>query len=89
MPINNNELLYTFQGLTSDGKYYVSVQLPITTPLLDTISAPNFNDPAFNGDQYNIYLQNITKTLNSLDSPFFSPTLETFDQLVMSIMIGQ
>ncbi len=87
--INNHELLYTFQGLTSDGKYYVSVQLPITTPLLDTMSAPNFNDPAFTGDQYGVYLQGVTKTLNSLDSPIFSPTLETFDQLVMSIVIGQ
>lgn len=29
MPINNQELIYTFQGLTSDGNYYVSAMLPV------------------------------------------------------------
>lgn len=85
--VNNNELLYTFQGLTSDGKYYIAVQLPILTPLLDTMTAPNFNDPAFTGDQYAIYLDGVAKTLNSLAPAFFSPTLEVFDQFVMSIVV--
>ena len=88
MPITNNELLYTFQGLTSDGKYYVAVQLPIITPLLDTMTTPNFTDPSFSGDQYTTYLEGVTKTLNSLAPAFFSPTLEVFDQLVLSIVVG-
>ena len=29
LPVNNNELIYTFQGLTSDGKYYVAAMLPV------------------------------------------------------------
>ena len=33
-PINNSELIYTFQGLTSDGKYYIAAVLPVTHPEL-------------------------------------------------------
>jgi len=29
-PINNIEFFYTFQGLTSDGKYWISAILPIS-----------------------------------------------------------
>lgn len=89
MPVTNNELFYTYQGLTRDGKYYVAVQLPIITPLLDTMTQPNFNDPSFNGDQYTVYVDGVAKTLNSLAPAFFSPTLEVFDQFVTSIVIGQ
>lgn len=85
--INNNELFYTFQGLTSDGKYYVAANLPIGTPLIDTMTAPNITDPNFSGDQYATYLDGVAKTLNSLAPAFFSPTLEMYDQLILSIVI--
>jgi hypothetical protein len=32
VPINNNELIYTYQGLTSDRRYYVAAVLPVTHP---------------------------------------------------------
>ena len=31
-PVNNHDLIYTFQGLTSDGKYYIAAVLPVTHP---------------------------------------------------------
>lgn len=34
LPINNNELVYTFQGLTADGKYYIAAVFPVTHPEL-------------------------------------------------------
>ena len=33
-PINNHDLFYTYQGLTNDGKYWVSAILPINNPIL-------------------------------------------------------
>ncbi len=41
-PINNQDLLYTYQGLTSDGKYYISAVFPIAHPGLpeDWIADP-------------------------------------------------
>ena len=33
-PVNNHELIYHFQGFTSDGEYYIIAILPITAPVL-------------------------------------------------------
>ena len=33
-PVNNNDMFYHFQGLTSDGKKYIVAILPVTSPLL-------------------------------------------------------
>ena len=87
--INNNELFYTFQGITDDGRYYVAANLPITTPLVDTMTAPNFGDPAFTPEQYTTYLDGVAKTLSSLAAPFYAPSLDVYDQLIFSIVIGQ
>ena len=43
-PITNHEMFFSFQGLTTDGKYWVSIILPISHPSLldngdDTSSA--------------------------------------------------
>ena len=34
LPVNNNELFYTFQGLTADGRNYVSIIFPASHPSL-------------------------------------------------------
>jgi hypothetical protein len=88
IPINNNELFYTFQGLTSDGKYYLSVQLPITAAILDTMVAPDMNSPNFTPDQWETYLDGVTTTLNSMSSVFFSPTIDTLDEFVHTITLS-
>lgn len=38
VPISNEYLLYSFQGITNDGKYYVSVIAPIRVPFLVDMS---------------------------------------------------
>ena len=32
VPVNNHDLFYTYQGLTNDGQYWISVILPINHP---------------------------------------------------------
>ena len=44
-PINNRELFYQFQGLTSDGKYYLIAILPVTAPVLPEDEKPEFIPP--------------------------------------------
>ena len=39
-PIRNQELIYTYQGLTQDGKYYVAAVLPVTLLSLPTQEKP-------------------------------------------------
>lgn len=46
VPVNNYELIYTFQGLTEDGKYYVAAILPMTHPSLPADGMVTGNEPA-------------------------------------------
>jgi len=95
LPINNTEIFYTFQGLTSDGDYYVSVTMPINLPFLPADNTvPSTTPPdgvPFELDiaKYPEYLFAITDRLNHIDNPF-NPALETLDTLVQSLLaVGQ
>jgi hypothetical protein len=88
-PINNHDLFYTYQGLTSDGKYWVSAILPINNPILP---ANGDNPPGgMSWDEftanYGPYLTDITNQLNSQTSDNYTPTLSALDALVASITI--
>lgn len=96
-PANNHELFYQYQGLTSDGAYYIVAILPIRMPALaDTgepnavlpsggIPYPNMNDatPDFSG-----YYAAVTALLNETTSEIFTPNLSQLDQLIQSIEIA-
>jgi hypothetical protein len=96
LPINNSEVFYTFQGLTNDGKYYVSAVLPINSPLLvadatqDAVT-PNGGVPfEWNSDTFEFvegYLDSITQVLNTADPNSFNPTLPLLDQMIQSITV--
>ncbi len=80
-PVNNNDLFYTYQGLTSDGKYWVSAILPINNPIL----LANANNPP-SGD-YGAYITGMVNQLNSQTSDSYTPTVAALDALVASITI--
>jgi hypothetical protein len=88
-PINNHDLFYTYQGLTSDGKYWVSAILPINNPILPA----NGDDPpgSMSWDEFNNnygpYLTDISNQLNSQNSDSYTPNLAMLDALVASITI--
>ncbi|HEY5269147.1 MAG TPA: hypothetical protein VII97_02340 [Anaerolineales bacterium] len=88
-PVNNNDLFYTYQGLTSDGKYWVSVILPINNPILP---ANGDNPPGglswdeFNNN-YGPYITDMVSQLNSQTSGSYTPALAALDALVGSITI--
>lgn len=96
LPINNSEVFYTFQGLTSDGKYYVSAVLPIQHPLLVADATQDAVTPAggvpfeWNPDTFEFvegYLDSITVVLNTADPNSFNPTLPLLDQMIGSIQV--
>ena len=90
------ELLYTFQGLSGDGKYYVSVTMPIrldyvTVSETDASPFPEDGIP-FNWDnpdpaQYPEYLAQAVAMINHPNNPI-NPSLEMLDALVQSIALG-
>lgn len=86
-PVNSTDLFYTFQGITNDGLYYVSVILPVTHPSLP----PDANvDPALQQqlyDDYQGYLAGIIPTLSAQPLDSFTPDLTLLDAMVQSMTI--
>ncbi len=88
-PINNHEVFYTYQGLTSDGSYWVSAILPISNPVLpaDGNNPPNGQTPEQFSNNFTTYIADLTAQLNSQPAESYSPTLTMLDALVTSITI--
>jgi len=89
-PINNKYLFYTFQGLTSDGRYYISAILPVANPVLppDDSVIPG-GDYAKFSDNFAGYLKDMELTLNSQPDDSFQPHLTLLDNLVKSIKVNK
>lgn len=92
-PINNRELFYHFEGLTDDGKYYIFAILPITAPILAedekseaSVPAGGVPIPTDIGIS-NVYYISVTERLNSLSPDSFTPTLNSLDVLIQSILV--
>jgi len=92
-PINNHELFYHFEGLTTDGKYYVLAILPITAPILAEDEKPESSVPAGgipippSTGPTNVYYFSVTEKLNSLSPDSFTPRLNSLDVLIQSILV--
>jgi len=92
-PINNHELFYQFQGLTSDNKYYVIAILPITAPILAEDEKPEAAVPKegvpipTDIGPNNVYYISVTEKLNSLSPDSYTPSLTSLDALIQSILV--
>jgi hypothetical protein len=88
-PINSHELFYSFQGLSTDGRYWISAILPISNSMLP----PNGDNPP-NGmtqqqfsDQFNTYISDLAAKLEAQPPESFNPTIAALDALIESIMV--
>jgi len=99
-PVNNEGLVYVFQGMTSDGAYYVSAFLPAAVPFLpdkvddpeavppvDGIPFPNWSSPDFDTEWSN-YREAVTQKLNTTPAQEFTPDLRLLDALIQSVLVG-
>ena len=96
-PVANNGTFYHFEGLTSDGKYYIIAVLPIEAPYLENGNNPsaptpageipfpgyNYTDPSF----YNNYFKAVADKMNTTNNDMFQPSLNQLDALIQSISI--
>jgi hypothetical protein len=87
VPINNHELLYTYQGLTADGQYYIAAVLPVHHPSLPLDENVTGNEPPeFTGD-FTTYVANVARTLNTEAANTFSPDLTELDAMISSLEV--
>jgi hypothetical protein len=89
IPVNNHELVYHFEGLTSDGANYVIVVFPINAATLPADGNPASPVPAggipFNQDDPAAYFAAVSQSLNQAAPASFTPSLTALDALVESI----
>jgi len=88
-----NVVSYIFQGFTNDGKYYVSLTLPIGQTALDQYNAPYegaLSDEACYqafAENYESYLLGAVGILETTPDASFTPDLARLDELVQSLMV--
>lgn len=89
LPINNLETFYTFQGLTSDGKWYIAAILPVATGALPDSDQvpPDQNQNFASGEAFQAYLNGVVEKLNGLQPSDFAPNLDLLDAMIQSLRI--
>jgi hypothetical protein len=87
-PVTDDEIFYTFQGLTDDGAYYVVASFPLSTAVLpDTLDFESQAFREFEQKNYEEYLKEQVRVLDALPSGQFEPDLAILDQIVASLEI--
>ena len=89
LPINNHELFYTFQGLTSDGQYYVAAILPVSHPILPADQmAYEDSDLDTLAQSFDTYIAEIEEQLRTPDASSFTPNLNLLDAMIQSLEVA-
>lgn len=97
-PATNQDLFYSFQGITSDGKYWVSAIFPVNAAYLQEsfdnpavppggIPAPSFDDPNLDASM-TAYYGNMINLFNNTPDGDFIPGLDCLDQYISTLQIG-
>ena len=87
LPISNYDLVYTYQGLTSDGQYYVAAIFPVNHPSLPTDAAVTGNEPPEFTNDFPSYVADIVESLNPQSANTFTPDLTLLDAMMASLEI--
>ena len=84
VPVNNNELFYTFQGITRDGAFYVAAILPVSHPTLPADGSAPVPD-----GEFETYFRDVEQQLDAQDSSTFTPDLSLLDEMIRSLELPQ
>jgi hypothetical protein len=88
-PINNEQLFYTYQGLSDDGEYYVAAILPVSHPdLPDEARDVTGQERAAIEVDYAAYLIDIAQMLDAAPVNSFTPDLSLLDDMIASLQIS-
>ena len=85
--VNNQELFYTFQGLTADGATYVAAYFPVSLP--DLPASNQISDEAFATimEDWQRYITQTLDLLNEQPSTAYTPDLAELDALINSLSV--
>ena len=83
-PLVNGSLMYTFQGISNDDRYYVSATMNPTSTVLPDKIADDFNYDQFSATFID-YLSTTVASLNAAPDSAFTPSLSTLDSMIQSM----
>ncbi|MBP6469221.1 MAG: META domain-containing protein [Chloroflexi bacterium] len=89
-PWTNETTAYYYQGLSQDGKYYISLIWPVRTEALpDTFeeAEERVKDQSTNPATYPAYLQETQALLNALSPSAYYPDLPRLDRMIASLVL--
>ncbi len=90
-PVTNQGLFYTYQGITTDQKYYISAVFPVNHSELpldwDDYFEPNGTDYESFEENYTGYLDLTVKMLDETGADDFKPSLQLLDEIIKSLNI--
>lgn len=94
-PILKDNSFYHYEGLTSDGKYFVAALFPVYLPLQSTPENPNadglpnpYPSDITDTAALTAYYQGITDFLTAASPNSFQPSLTLLDSLIQSITVS-
>ncbi|HEX2033304.1 MAG TPA: hypothetical protein VHS99_03890 [Chloroflexota bacterium] len=89
-PITNQRLLYTFQGLTADGRAYVSLVWPVSAHALPSTYEEALGGQSYSAfsEQFEAYLAHTTQLVNDSPAGAFTPDLVRLDGLLRTLTIA-
>jgi hypothetical protein len=89
-PVTNDGLFYTYQGLSADGKSYVTIFWPVRTDALpNTFQDANITNLDEWVKQYAQYVPETEAKLDALTPEAFTPNLTLLDGLAESVQLPQ
>lgn len=97
VPLNNRDLFYSYQGVTDDGRFYVSATFPVRSSILPATSTDRFPDGPANAptnpaqmveytDAVERFNAGATEQLEQLEMNDFSPNLRSLDAIIRSLV---
>ena len=99
-PLTNEEIFYSYQGITDDGLYYVSATFPLRTAFLPRTVADGFpsmpsatpGEPEYQ-EAYvaamHRFNHDVTERLDRLDAAEYQPSLHLLDALIRSLVAAE
>jgi hypothetical protein len=87
-PILEGQVLYVFQGITSDRQYYLSFSIPVVTGMLPADISPNIDMNTF-GTEYPQYLQLTFTAIQQANTAGFSPAPDLIRPFIDSITLHE
>lgn len=88
VPVNNQDLFYTFQGLTDDGATYVAAYFPVTLPDLPDSQQLSEAEWGTLMADWPGYLAQTLALLDEQPPAAFTPDLAALDELIRSLSVA-